>query len=109
MQLMVTVMGSNCFAQYGGDQWAIKRCITITITATINHSPCHHHGLQHFGIITITNVCDRSGNHELMGLGEYLKCGIEGVNFPLMCLFDYMGYRMVAISLVLTVVMLVSG
>lgn len=35
-----------------------------------------------------------------MGLGEYLKCGVPGINFPLMCLFDHLGHRAMAISLV---------
>lgn len=30
---------------------------------------------------------------------NYLHCGVEGLHFPLMCLIDYRGFRLVAISI----------
>eukprot|EP01119_Soliformovum_irregulare_P021321 TRINITY_DN7074_c0_g1_i2.p1 TRINITY_DN7074_c0_g1~~TRINITY_DN7074_c0_g1_i2.p1 ORF type:complete len:833 (+),score=208.66 TRINITY_DN7074_c0_g1_i2:91-2589(+) len=36
--------------------------------------------------------------HELKGAISYLNCGVSGLNVPLMCLVDYRGYRLIAMS-----------
>ena len=36
--------------------------------------------------------------HELKGLMAYFSVGMHDVNFPLMTLVDYRGFRLVAIS-----------
>ena len=37
--------------------------------------------------------------HDLLGLNNYFNCDVEGLCFPLMCLVDYRGFRLIAMSL----------
>jgi len=37
--------------------------------------------------------------HDLKGLGSYMNCGIQDLHFPLMCLVDYRGFRLIAMSI----------
>ena len=41
----------------------------------------------------------KTANHELKGLICYTNAGVPGLNFPLMCVIDYLGYRLVALTL----------
>jgi hypothetical protein len=34
------------------------------------------------------------------GIDAYIQCGVKGLNFPLMAVIHYMGYCLVAVSLV---------
>lgn len=39
-----------------------------------------------------------NSGHELKGAISYLNCGVMGLNVPLMCLVDYRGHRLIAMS-----------
>lgn len=41
----------------------------------------------------------KAAAHELNGMMYYYNCQISQLNLPLMCLIDYRGYRLVAMSL----------
>jgi Clustered mitochondria/Translation initiation factor eIF3 subunit 135 len=41
----------------------------------------------------------KAAGHELKGVSQYMNCGIGDLCLPLMALVDYMGYRLVALSL----------
>mgnify|MGYP005867219343 CR=1 FL=1 len=40
----------------------------------------------------------KAAGHELKGLLSYYNCHVPGLNFPLMGLIDFRGFRVVAIS-----------
>ena len=37
--------------------------------------------------------------HELKGLNHYMSTGVQGLSFSMMCLLDFLGYRLVAMTL----------
>jgi hypothetical protein len=41
----------------------------------------------------------KAAAHELKGLIGYYSCNIPGLNFPLMALIDYKGFRVIAMSI----------
>lgn len=41
----------------------------------------------------------KAASHELTGLMSYYKCAIPGLHYPLMCLIDYKGFRLIAMSI----------
>lgn len=40
----------------------------------------------------------KKNNFYLKGLSQITSLGIEGLRYPLMCLLDYLGHRLIAIS-----------
>jgi hypothetical protein len=41
----------------------------------------------------------KAAAHELKGLIGYYSCNIPGLNFPLMAMIDYKGFRVIAMSI----------
>jgi hypothetical protein len=41
----------------------------------------------------------KAANHEIKGLRAYLSCGIQELLIPMAALFDYLGFRVLAFSL----------
>jgi len=41
----------------------------------------------------------KAAKHELRGLIYYASVGVEGLHFPLMCLVNYKGFRIIAEAL----------
>ena len=44
-------------------------------------------------------IAAKAAGHDLKGVKAYFNAGVPLLNFPLVCLVDYMGFRLVAISL----------
>jgi hypothetical protein len=44
-------------------------------------------------------IAAKAAGHDLKGLKAYFNAGVPLLHFPLVCLVDYMGFRLVAISL----------
>eukprot|EP01118_Nematostelium_gracile_P006177 TRINITY_DN1987_c0_g1_i1.p1 TRINITY_DN1987_c0_g1~~TRINITY_DN1987_c0_g1_i1.p1 ORF type:complete len:887 (+),score=181.40 TRINITY_DN1987_c0_g1_i1:68-2728(+) len=55
---------------------------------------CDHNNL--FGS---DHAAAKVAGHELKGVISYLNCGIPDLNVPLMCLVDYRGFRLIAMSI----------
>jgi hypothetical protein len=41
----------------------------------------------------------KAASHDLKGLVYYSSCGVAGLSYPLMSLIDYLGYRLIAMSI----------
>ena len=44
------------------------------------------------------NAAQKVAGHELKCLTQVSSLGIEGLRYPLMCLIDYLGHRLIAMS-----------
>ena len=41
----------------------------------------------------------KGAKHDLLGLSTYFSTGVKGLHYPLICVLDYKGVRMLAESL----------
>lgn len=64
--------------------------------------------LDSYGIYGSDEIAMKAAAHELLGLRECMAAGVEGLHVPLMCLIDYRGYRLIAMS-ILPVAELIYG
>ena len=52
-----------------------------------------------FGIYGSDEAAMKAAAHELLGVRECMQAGVEGLHVPLMCLVDYRGMRLIAMSI----------
>lgn len=50
------------------------------------------------GLYGSEHAAAKVAGHELKGLSNYIQCDIDGLCFPMMCLVDFMGFRLVAMT-----------
>lgn len=55
--------------------------------------------VDHQGIYGGDAFCMKAAAHELKGLVSLYHCGVPQLNVPMMCLVDYRGYRLIAMSI----------
>jgi len=46
-----------------------------------------------------TSYASKVAGHDLKGLSAYFNCGVHNLRFPMMALIDYLGFRLIAMSL----------
>eukprot|EP01130_Rhizamoeba_saxonica_P016324 TRINITY_DN7530_c0_g1_i1.p1 TRINITY_DN7530_c0_g1~~TRINITY_DN7530_c0_g1_i1.p1 ORF type:complete len:885 (-),score=187.58 TRINITY_DN7530_c0_g1_i1:58-2367(-) len=65
----------------------------------IVHNILFKFAMDYHGLFGNDYAAAKVAGNELRGLMSYFNCGVEELNVPLMCLVDYRGFRLIAMSL----------